>query len=192
VKIFQLIRYSYLRSLIACAMLLLAPSYSTADGPTEYQVKAAFIYQFTKYVKWPGGMSLDSVNQMNICIWGSNPFGDALAIFDKASNAKLRINVIKSASAADLPKCHMLFVGKSAESGIASVIAQSSAHPILTISEVGGFAGKGGMIEMQTVEKSIGVFSRNNISLIINAKSAQKSSIQIDAQLLEIAQSVIR
>ncbi len=177
---------------VLALLLALQPASVRASAPTEYQVKAAFIYQFTKYVKWPGAKSLDAVNQMNICLWGSNPFGDALSIFDKASSAKLKINVVRNASQADLPNCHMLFIGKSAESNFASVVSQAKAYPILTISEVKGSAAKGGMIEMQTVEKNIGVFSRNNISLVINSKSAQQSGIQIDAQLLEIAQSVIR
>jgi hypothetical protein len=190
----QLYQFTILRiALTIClSVLLLIPAAWAASGPSEYQVKAAFLYQFTKYTKWPGVFSLDSTSQMNICLWGSNPFGEALSLFDKASSAKLTISVKKNISSSDIASCHMLYIAKGAESQLSSILSQAKASPVLTVSEIKGFSDQGGMIEIQTVEKTIGVFERNNVGLVINTKAAGKVAISFDAQLLEIAKSVIR
>lgn len=181
-----------LHLLLCLCFGILIPTAWAAAGPTEYQVKAAFLYQFTKYTKWPGAFSLDSTNNMNLCLIGGDPFGSALGLFSKASNSKLSISIKKGVGSGDISGCHILFIAKGAEGELSSILAQAKSAPVLTVSEIKGFSEKGGMIEIQTVEKSIGVFERNNVGLVINSKAAQKVAISFDAQLLEIAKTVIR
>jgi YfiR/HmsC-like len=158
----------------------------------EYEVKAAFLYNFVKFVTWPGDHALELTHAANICILGDNPFGAALNQFKHASSAQLALNVKVNISDSVIPSCHILFISRSEEKRLSSLLAFVHSYPILTVSEIKGFADSGGIIEMVKTEKTIGLFSNNRINLRINLKHAEAEGLHIDAQLLEIVAEVIR
>jgi len=158
----------------------------------EYQVKAAFLYNFIKFVTWPGDHALEQTHAANICIVGSNPFGKALNVFRAASSAQLALNVKLNVPDSAIPSCHILFISRSEEDRAASLLALANSHPLLTVSEIKGFADNGGIIEMVKTEQSIGLFSKDKINLRINLRRAEAEGLRIDAQLLEIAAEVIK
>ena len=158
----------------------------------EYQVKVAFLYNFIKFVEWPGAKALGQTHTANICITGTDPFGPALDILTKASSAELAINIKRNVAADAVPSCHILFISRSEEGYTGAIIANASRYPVLTVSEIPGFADNGGIIEMSKTEKSIGLFSKDKINLRVNVKNAEAKQLRIDAQLLEIAAEVIR
>lgn len=160
-----------------------------AQVASEYHVKAAFLYNFTKFITWPGNNSLSVTHAANICIMGDSPFNGTLDILRKASSAQLAINIRRNVSQSDIISCHMLFISKSERENISSIIEAARAYPILTVSEVEEFARKGGMVEMVKGENNIG---QVKVKLIINERSAESANLRIDAQLLEIASEVIK
>ncbi len=159
----------------------------------EYQVKVAFLYNFVKFIEWPGDKSLAHPNATaNICIMGDNPFGAALDIFKRVSTPQLTLNVKTGVSQNDISSCHILYVSKSEEANVSSILSQASRYSVVTVSGIKGFVDAGGVIEMVKVEKSIGLFSKDKINLRINMRAAEAVNLRIDAQLLEIAAEVVK
>jgi YfiR/HmsC-like len=156
------------------------------------KVKAVFLYNFIKFVEWSAERSPASSQKATICITGNNPFGSALDALKTTLSGKIDLTITTNVSPAALGKCHILFVTPSESSEFSTMLALTRKHNVLTVSEMNDFADKGGIIEMKTVEKTIGLFSSNKINLRINLKAADAASLRINAQLLEIAAEVIK
>jgi len=180
---------------MAVCLGALAPADAQDDAGRlhkEYQVKAAFLYNFVKFVQWPGAQALDHTHAANICVMGTDPFGSILDIFKQASSSQLALNVKRGITDADIPTCHILFIARSEEDRVGQILAIARNNPVLTVSEMKGFADKGGIVEMVKTEENIGLFSKDKINLRINVKVATAEGLHIDAQLLEIAAEVMR
>jgi len=185
--------FSALAIVIAAYLCALTPAQAEDDASAkEYRVKAAFLYNFTKFVEWPGAYALGKTHAANICIIGDDPFGSALEVFKQASSPQLELIVKRDIPESAIPTCNILFISRSEENRMGESIAKARAYPVLTVSEISGFADSGGIIEMVKVEKNIGLFSKDKINLRINLKAAEKEKLSIDARLLEIAAEVIK
>lgn len=179
-----------------CALLVLMSFSSTeaqdADLDKAAKVKAAFLYNFIKFIEWPADRSPSQAKQATICIAGSHPFGGALATLKSQLSGKLELNIVPSVTVGSIAQCHILFIGNGSADSVRELTAESQKHHVLSVSESTDFADKGGIIEMKTVEKSIGLFSSNKINLRINVRAAENASLKINPQLLEIAAEVLK
>lgn len=185
-----MIRKTLYKAVIACCLLSIPSSIGAQSGVDEYYAKAGFIYNFVKFIEWPGQYNVSKLQAINICVLGKNPFGSHLDLIRKSSTPKLTLNVITDIEASQAKGCHLLFVGSSEKGKVSEILKTLTGYPVLTVSEIEGFTGHGGIIEFNTVEKSIGVFSKNKISFKINNRTARELGLIIDPQLLELAKSV--
>ncbi len=169
--------------------LLLLPAYSFASHPgseknLEYKVKAAYLYNFTKFITWPdNALSVLNKENLNICILGKDPFGRKI---DLLSNkvAKGHIVIIKYMDQFKTDKkCHVVYISKSKEKNVISIIEELSRKNILTVSDIDGFAFKGGCI-------SLGVF-RGKVRFNVNLKATYNADLKVSAKLLELARVVV-
>lgn len=169
---------------IALILLMTVPARALlSDSEREYQIKAGFLYNFTKFVNWPQPYSLTTQKEINICIVGDNPFsGASETLFKQASNSNTRFNLLGN-DAWKTKFCHIVFVSQSKAGSIDSIFAALNSKPALTVGEVPGFAKKGGVMEFANDD--------NKVRLIINVQSASALGLKIDAQLLEIAKAVV-
>lgn len=166
-----------------CAGVCL-PRYAVAQETKEYLVKAAFIYNFVKFVEWPGEKAINRQGGIDICVMGDTPLIKAGSVFSAASTAKLRLSLVQENDAAEAGKhCHVLFIGDSESARLRDVQAALRGSPVLTVSDMEEFAERGGMIGF--------VLSDGKIKVVVNTKSAALAGLRIDAQLLEIALRVI-
>lgn len=183
------------KMLFAMVFLVLFSFSSTeaqdANALKAAKVKAAFLYNFIKFVEWPE-RSPSTTQKATICIAGSHPFENALDTLKAQLAGKIELSISMNSTAASLGDCHILFIGPGATDSIPEMVTEAKKHNVLTVSESNDFAEKGGVIEMKTVEKTIGLFSSNKINLRINLKAAEASSLRVNAQLLEIAAEVIK
>jgi len=117
----------------------LAWAETSAQGPSEYQVKAAFLYNFVKFVEWPAA-AIDPQEPITLCVLGKDPFGDALsrAIEGKSVNGH-RIATRRIAEAAKAQSCHVLFVSASESGRAAEIIRAVRSWNVLTVSEIDRF-----------------------------------------------------
>jgi hypothetical protein len=168
-------------SLLGVAMLVCACAHAenAAQGPSEYQVKAAFLYNFVKFVDWPDTPAAQE-GPIEICVLGKDPFGGALerVVEGKTVNGRpLVILRVKEVAAAR--SCQVLFVSAS-EAGRVSEITQAvHAWSVLTVSEIDRFSERGGIITF--------LMEGQRVRFRINPKMAASAGLKISSKLLQLA-----
>jgi hypothetical protein len=162
--------------------VLLACS-ASAQTISEYQVKAAFLYKFAKFVEWPAQTFRNDQDPIHICVLGQDPFGGALAEAMEGKTVLGRPFLITGISdAGKASDCQILFVGSSERKHLSSIFADLRATGVLTVGETNGFATQGGMVNFKLVE--------GRVRLEINAEAAGQAKLRISSKVLNLAQIV--
>ena len=155
-----------------------------ADGSLpEYQVKALFLLNFTKYVDWPPNAFAGSNTPITIGLYGDNKLAEALknAVAGKSVGGRT-IVVRQFESADDSNQCHILFVSDAESSRMRVILDKARAWPILTVGEDAAFAQNGGIINF--------VLKNGNVRLEIDLAAAKKAELTISSRLLAVADVV--
>ena len=172
---------SYLRiiTIIALCSLLRLPAAQSEQKPAEYQVKAAFLYNFTKFVEWPKETQ-DKYRYLYIL--GDNPFGNELDnIHGKTVGGKQLITEhINSLNG--LKECSILFVSSSEEKYLQKIIETAVGLSILTIGDTNGYAEQGVIINLYT--------EHNKIRFEINTDAAKRAGLKLSSKILHLARIV--
>ncbi len=161
-----------------------APALGNPNRKREYEIKAAFLYNFTKFVAWNDASFPDDRAPFVIAVLGDDPFGDALSALERETAHGRPIVVRRAASLDALGPCHLLFVSSSAESRLAAVLRAAHARNILTVGDMEGFASRGGIIEL--------VLAGDRVGFEINMNSARLAGLAISSKLLALAKIVHR
>jgi YfiR/HmsC-like len=169
----------------ASMILLLSPFNSYANEKNlEYKVKAAYLYNFTKFVHWPDN-ALPATNEkpLNICILGQDPFGHAIDLLfnKKAQGHSVAVEYIDKANTNI--KCHVVFIAKSNEKNIDKILKVYSNENILTVSDIEKFAVKGGCISLNVL--------KGKVRFNVNLQATHNANLKVSAKLLELAKMVI-
>ena len=165
--------------LLLALLLCLPPRYAMAQAePTEYEVKAAFLYNFAKFATWPDAAFAGPGGFLDLCVLGSNEFGTHLEQLSgqPVEGRTLRVLPISLDQAAG---CHLLFVSRSEEGRAPAILDQVRGQPVLTVGDHDGFAERGGVINLQVVG--------DNVRFEINPDAAQQAGIALSSQLLRLA-----
>ena len=155
----------------------------STDETREYQIKSAFLFNFTKYVKWPVSAFKDTRAPLVLAVLGADPFG---AMLDKDCAGKTvngrKIVVKRFASVKSLDACHLLFVPAS-EAGNGALLAQRYAgSSVLIVGESKGFAEHYGLINFYIEKKKV--------NFEVNVDSVKREKLDISSQLLKLARIV--
>jgi len=176
---------------MACAAVLLcmvaicaAMGAERRAPPTEYQVKAVFVYNFAKFIQWPAKAFADGDGAFVVGVVGADPFGDLLAntLRDQAVGAH-PMQLRRFAPGEDFTQCHVLFIGRSEQPRIKSIIEATSSVPVLTVSEGEGFPDESGIINFSVVDATVR-FDINNLA-------ALRSRLTVSSKLLKLARRVV-
>jgi len=149
-------------------------------GPSEYQLKAAFLYHFAKFVEWPAETFPKPDSPFVIGIIGASPFDDALGrmVTDKTINGHpFAIRQLKNLS--EIKNCHILFISSSERKRIAEILRASRGNHVLTISEIEQFLPAGGMIQL--------FMESNKVRFAINETTAKEAGLRVSSKLLNLA-----
>jgi len=147
---------------------------------SEYRVKAAFLFNFAKFVEWPPESFSDDTSQVVIGIFGGNPFGTDLTqtIQNKTINSHpLAVRQMRSLN--EITNCHILFVSASETSRLNEILETVRGKSILTVGENEGFSQSGGMISF--------VWEGKKIRFQINEEVAKNAKLKISSKLLSLA-----
>lgn len=177
-------RFLYLALLVGSFSLLGLGSASAQSGDSrEYQIKAAFLFNFVQFVKWPETSFASADAPFSIGILGDDPFGSALdeMLRGEAINNH-RLTVVRAQRINDLKDCQLIFVSRSEESHVGEILSQLGSKPILTVSELEGFARSGGDINFY--------LSGGKVHFEINPQSARQSGLKISSQLLTLGKMI--
>jgi len=168
----------------------------------EYRIKAAFLYNFLKFVDWPKQIEEDAKSPITIGIIGKDPFGKAFEpVKDKpVKNKKVVIRRFKGyrelkrlgeTDKAELHRqveairmCRVLFVCPSEKELLREIVKLVRVHPVLTVGHGRGFLESGGIINFVMEDKKV--------RFEINAAAAERSGLKIRAQLLRLARKVVK
>lgn len=148
----------------------------------EYQIKAAILYNFAKFVQWPAEALPETSTTITIGVLGEDPFGAALeSIQGKTVRGKtLVINRFKGLQ--DLTFSHILFISSSEKAHLAQVMQTLNHSGILTVGEMQQFAELGGIINL--------TIAKNTVRFEINVGSAERAGLKISSELLKLAKVV--
>jgi len=173
--------YAILLCLLAALTLAPRGVYAAAEeAPLEYQVKAAFLLNFTKFVEWPEGDFADKYAPISICIAGEDPFGRALdQIVEGETVGARRVAIVRTRRPA-AKACQVVFIGR-AEKDAARILAGLGAG-VLTVGEGDGFLREGGAIAF--------VVENRRVRFDINLTAAGNAALKVSSKLLNVARSV--
>lgn len=150
--------------------------------PLEYQVKAAFLLNFTKFIDWPHPETPDRDSPFGICVLGDDPFGTVLDQIVEGETVQGRKLVVQRVMRPAPASCRVLFISQS-EKDVPGMLAELSGA-VLTVSEGAGFLREGGMIGF--------VIDNHRVRFNINLAAADKAGLKISSKLLNVARSVER
>ena len=162
--------------------VILPPGQACANSSLEYRVKAAFLYNFTKFVKWPAKAFDNATSPIKICILGESPFGEALDTIRNKTAGGRKIEVVEAKNINDIEDCHILFISADSEEAFFSSHKHFQRLSILTVGDRQGYAQRGCVMNFVMVDKKV--------RFEINTKSAEKADLKISSQLLKIARIV--
>jgi hypothetical protein len=168
--------------LLALALLLAVPGIAPAQAVQEYDVKAAFLYNFTKFVDWPPEAFPDP-NSLKICVLGDDPFGGSLQAVAGEQVANHRLTVVRTDSISKPGGCQILFISHSERDRLPQILAAVKGSPVLTVGDTKGFVDDGVIINF--------TFDGSKVRFEINTESADRAGLRISSKLLQLAKRVV-
>ncbi len=179
-------RHRALRLLLALALLLgtALPRPALGEQPStkEYEVKAAFLFNFTKFVTWGDAAPADAGKPFVIAVVGEDPFGEALSVLEGKTAQGRPIVVQRVSGVESLRNCRILFVSSSAGDRLPSILRAAHARNILTVGDMDRFAQRGGVIGL--------VLAGDRIGFEVNTESARQAGLTISSKLLSLAKAI--
>jgi len=164
-------------------MALLCCPLSGSAQSREYQVKAAFLYNFAQFVEWPSNAFTNATQPFRIGVLGDNPFGDALANIVRGETIGKREVVLQQSNAPeDLLGCQMVYIAISDTNQASRILAHFNSRPVLTVAELDGAGRHGAIIR----------FYRDGprVRFEIDPKAAEKAGLKVRSEMLRLGRIV--
>jgi hypothetical protein len=153
-------------------------------GPLEYQVKAAYLLNFTRYVEWPEQAFTSPTAPIDICVLGTDPFEGALeqAVAGRLTrNRPLIVHLRRTASEARY--CPVVFVPGPVWRRNRGVLDQLRGHGVLTVGESREFAEAGGIIGF--------VIEDASVRFVVNLAARDRAGLRISSRMLALAEDLV-
>ncbi len=178
------LRAGLFRLALLAGTLAVAPA-GAADASVEYQIKAAYLSKFGNFIQWPADGPSSQQKQAFICIYGKDPFGDAL---DKAVSGRrigtrdIAIRRISRNAAAEAAGCQILYTGETRADQLAEVLKAVRGRDVLTVSDTRDGPDAAPIITF--------LIQNNSVRFEIDERAATENGLVISSQLLALAASV--
>jgi hypothetical protein len=160
-------------------LALIQPWTALAQSTSEYDLKAAFLYNFSSFVEWPAEAFSEN-SEFVIGILGEDPFGAAIERTVKGKKIRgLPVTVKRFATIKDFSGANCLFISRSESGSIASIAAMVRSKPVLTVGDFPGFLSHGVVINF--------VVRNSKIHFEVNNETAKRANLLISSKLLNLA-----
>ena len=170
---------------LACVSFFVQTSRAQQAPPTEYQVKAAYLYNFGKFVDWSAASAPAKRDGFEICVLGQDPFGPSLdAALARQSIDGKSVMARRIAKPQDAVGCRILFISSSEDHQLKGIFTVLDGSGVLTVSDIPQFSQHGGMIEF-TLEG-------NRVRFEVNLATAEAAGLTLSSELLKVAVAVRR
>ena len=168
---------------VALLTLLLGIAYAQSPTAGEYQIKAAFLYNFAKFVEWPASSFHDGSAPFQICVMGRDPFGEVLLDITRektVNGRKLEVGTVADLEHART--CQILFVASSVKMPMQQIIEGLRGASVLTVGDTKGFVEQGGMINF--------VLQDDRVQFDVSRTAVEQAGLKISSKLLSVAKVV--
>lgn len=154
------------------------------DSAGEYELKAAMLYNLTRFVEWPPAAYPDPRAPTVLCILGQDPFGRSLTsiISEEVAKGGRRMEIRRVQNDKSVQGCHVVYISSSERKSIVQILSALKGSSVLTVGEMAQFAARGGMIQFSLKEQQV--------HFEINLDAASEADLKISARLLLLARIV--
>ncbi len=173
-----------IRRAIASLLILMSVALGAWAEVEEAELAAAYLYNFSKFVTWPGDSFAGANAPLVLCVYGRPAPEDALETLNGKPAQGHPVRVERRSRGDALRGCHVVSVSLSEQSYLAPLLSALAGRPILTVSALPGFVASGGMIGF--------VRLNDRLRFEINTVSAESAGLTISSQLLKLATRVVR
>lgn len=166
--------------LLVCCLAVVAQ----AQSPGEYRLKAAFLFNFSKFVDWPADAFTNAEAPLQICVIGQDPFGAEFAqsVTNKIVNGH-RIELVHPKDVHEARACQILFIAVSEKKRIPEILQGLKGTSVLTVADIPNFVETGGIINF--------ILDQDRVRFEINLKAAEVAHLKLSARLLTVAKLVL-
>jgi YfiR/HmsC-like len=165
------------------AQFVSGPNVHAQEALSEYQVKAAYLFNFLKFVEYPGESFTDPLAPIVIGVVGDDPFGGALpqvVIGKTVQGRDLVIHVYRTGE--ELRGAHILFISSSERKRLPMILSRLRGASVLTVSDTEGFLEAGGMIQFLN--------ESGRVRFAINVDATGRAKLKMSSKLLGLARVV--
>jgi hypothetical protein len=158
--------------------------FGQGDSAGEYEVKAAMLYNLTRFVEWPSSAYPDAQTQTVMCILGQDPFGGFLTsiVSEQMAKGGRAVEIRRIRNDKGIHGCHVVYISSSERKSITEIFSNLKGSSVLTVGEMAQFAARGGMIQFSLEEKQV--------RFEINVDAASRAELKISSRLLMLARIV--
>jgi len=178
-----------LRAWLTCLLLLPCCLYARGAAgpeakPTEYEVEAAYLFNFGKFVAWPAAAQ-PADSRFLICVLGTDPFGPVLDRTISGETVRGRpVQTMRITRPQDAAGCSILYISGSESGRLSKILSVIQGAPVLTVSDLPDFVEQGGMIQF--------VLHDGRVRFEVNLAPAQRNGLAMSSELLKVAVQVVR
>jgi hypothetical protein len=151
--------------------------------PTEYEVKATYLYNFSRFIEWPPKITQAQSDSFSICVLGEDPFGPALTalLADEtiAGKSVVAKRILSAQAAAD---CRVLFISSSENARLKQILIALGDASVLTVSDLPQFTQRGGMVQF--------ILDGNRVRFEVNLAITKHAGLTLSSELLKVAVNV--
>lgn len=154
-----------------------------AKDPTEYEIKAAFLLNFAKFVEWPSDAFANDIAPINLCVIRYDPFGSALddTIRGKIINNR-QLLARRISELPDLKSCQMVFVSDREDKRLPEILGSAKGSNALIVGESEDFAERGGSVQFY--------LENSRLRFAVNVDAVQRARLTVSSKLLMLAKIV--
>jgi hypothetical protein len=158
-----------------------APPNPAPPSPTEHEVKAAFLFNFAKFIEWPAATAH---GEFVIGILGQDPFGESLdRILSGKTLGDRKIVLRRAATLEELGDVHVLFISNSEKAHLSQILKRVQEQPMLTVGESDDFVGRGGMVGFRVAD--------DVVRFDVNLEPVGRAGLKMSSQLIRVARRVV-
>ena len=170
-----ILRLTFLLGVVGLQVRAQAPAFD------EYQLKAAFLFNFAKFVEWPPDAFSSADEPIGICVLGQNPFGTVLeeTVRGKVVGHRTFV-VLQILDGQHVTGCHIVFICASAGKRSVSLLEELRNMGVLTVSETDGVQAMGGVIGLNLKD--------GRVRIEIDLAAAERAKLRISSKLLSLAE----
>lgn len=146
----------------------------------EYQLKAAFLYNFALFTEWPA----ETGPTLKLCVYGKDPFGPTIDSLQGKAVAHRQLEIERRPAGDALAGCQLVFIPQTAAADLSATVRKLRGIPVLTVAESPGATRQGVVLNMAV--------ARDKVTFAANLAAARQAGLTLSSKLLQLATEVTR